>query len=169
MRRKLLERAITQLSSNRTGGEDSNSWTRLQQNCVVEIEKRRVLFDPTPGLSKPLLPGEAMVELTRAFYHWAVDHSPTLEGKPPYQDCLNTLEASAYLSDANDLQRTVAAQQILLQLLQLWIEVNHVSLSPQVKVIHEDYRENARRRMDVVSQIIDGEKAWLKSWLLLRQ
>ena len=79
------------------------------------------------------------------------------------------MEASAYLSDANDLQRTVAAQQILLQLLQLWIEVNHVSLSPQVKVVHEDYRENARRRMDVVSQIIDGEQAWLKSWLLLRQ
>ena len=73
------------------------------------------------------------------------------------------------MSDANDLQRTVAAQQILLQLLQLWIEVNHVSLSPQVKVIHEDYRENARRRMDVVSQIIDGEQAWLISWLLLRQ
>lgn len=169
MRRKLLERAITQLSSSRTRGEGSSSWTRLQQNCVAEIEKRRVLFDPTPGPSKPRLPGEAMVDLTRAFYHWAVDHSPTLEGKPPYQDCLNTLEASAYLSDANDLQRTVAAQQILLQLLQLWIEVNHVPLSPQVKVIHEDYRENATRRMDVVSQIIDGEQAWLKSWLLLRQ
>ena len=168
MRRKLLERALTQLSSTRSTVDDQPRWNRLQQQAFNSIEQRRALFDfNTPGDTSQL-PGEAMVDLVEAFYSWSTGQAPALTQEPEYQDCLKRLAAHSYQAN-DDLQRTVAAQQILISLVLKWIEVTQVSLRPQVQQIRESYQVDVTAREEVVNQIIDGEQAWLKSWLLLRQ
>jgi hypothetical protein len=81
---------------------------------------------------------------------------------------MKRLAARSYQAN-DDLQRTVAAQQILIELVLKWIEVTQVSLRPQVQQIRESYQADVTGREEVINQVIDGEQAWLKSWLLLRQ
>jgi hypothetical protein len=168
LRRKLLERALTQLSSTRSTVDDQPLWNRLQQQAFASIDQRCALFDFNTPRSPSQLPGEAMVGLVEAFYEWSTSQTPSLAQEAEYQDCLRRLAASSYQAN-DDLQRTVAAQQILMDLVFKWIEVTQISLRPQVQQIRKAYYADVIAREEVVNQLIDGEQAWLKSWLLLRQ
>jgi hypothetical protein len=168
LRRKLLERVIAQLSSTRPTTDEQPLWNRLQQQAFTAIEQRRGMFEPNTPAPPSQLPGDTMVALVETFYDWSIRQVPGLSQEPEYQTCMKRLAARSYQAN-DDLQRTVAAQQILIELVLKWIEVTQVSLRPQVQQIRESYQADVTGREEVINQVIDGEQAWLKSWLLLRQ
>ncbi|MCA9104175.1 MAG: hypothetical protein KDA83_02035 [Planctomycetales bacterium] len=132
---------------------------------VYDVRRLTLGGAPTGSLSD--YPSQELTAALRQWIVWSTTNDPGASGLPHYQDAERNLHALSYLA-ADEVQVTIAAQRVWIQLLVDWVSLKRPDETANAKRLGSDYETRSQSTDNALDQLIDGELTMLRLWMLMR-